>query len=390
MEISLRKNGLTIGFIFLNMAILGIVHSMRGPALPFIQTEYALGYDRIAFMIIVCSLGMFLGVLIGGRICERFGYKRGLLFSTIIMFISLGSLSVYSGFEYLIIKFFFIYTALGCMDIALNALGSRVFITKTAILMSLTHFFFGAGSAGGAQYAGFMLDGDTPWRHIFISVLILYALSFAMIFFAKFPQTHQNGNANQQPFTTVIKDTRVWLAFGTTGFSSIFDFGIINWLVIYLRDTQNMTPHASASYLTLYFALFALGRLVGGVIAEKFGYVKIFFVCMLSAGLLFFAGIITGNALLFSGTGLFTSVFFPLFLSIIVKDFRDDAPSVISIIFPLNGVLFMLSSFVLGILMESIGVQTGFYVIGAFIVIAPIFLLSLNRKLIRKTSCSNN
>ena len=94
--------------------------------------------------------------------------------------------------------------------------------------------------------------------------------------------------------------------------------------------------------------LFALGRLLGGFLAEKLGYIKTFFICILSSAIFFLLGIITGNAVLFAVIGLFTSVFFPLFLSIVVKEFKENAPAVINITFPLNSVLFMASSFFSG------------------------------------------
>jgi len=364
------------------MAILGIVQSARGPSLPFIQAEHGLSYSTIAFFITICSVGMLLGVLVGGRICERFGYRKGLIFATVIIFASLGVLRLHTGFERLVINFFFIYLALGWIDIALNSLGSRIFVTKTAILMSLAHFFFGVGSAGGSQYAGIMLTQGIPWRYIFISVLVLYAISLLLIFFATLPRAQPKDQRKGLPFLKIIRDVRVWLSFGMIGFCVMFEFGIANWLVIYLRDSQHMEPGASASYLSLYFILFAIGRLLGGAAAEKLGYIKIFLVCILSSAILFLLGIMTANALLFSGVGLFSSVFFPLFLSIVVKEFKEEAPAVINIIVPLNSVLFMTSSIALGMLMEQIGAQAGFYIIGSFVVIAPVFLFSLKKRLI--------
>jgi len=348
------------------------------------QAEYGLSYSRLAFLLTVCSVGMLLGVLIGGRVCERFGYRKGLLFATAMMLVSLGALRTHSGFELFVINFFFIYAALGWIDIALNALGSRIFVTKTAVLMSLTHFFFGVGSAGGSQYAGFILAQEIPWRHIFISMVLLYAISLLMTFFAKFPEAQPKGSGSGLPFVKVIQDVRVWLSFGMIGLCVMFEFGIANWLVIYLRDSQNMNPSTSASYLALYFILYALGRLVGGIVAEKLGYIKTFLICILSSAALFSLGIMTGYALLFSGVGLFVSVFFPLFLSIVVKEFKEEAPAVVNVIVPLNNVLFMVSSIMLGILMERLGVQTGFYIIGSFVAIAPVFLFFLKRKLVHE------
>ena len=379
-----KRSWLTVGFIFLNMAILGLVQSARGPVLPFMQTEYGLSYSRLAFLITICSVGMLLGVLVGGRICERFGYRKGLLLVTAIMFVSLWALQLHSGFAFLVINFFFVYLALGWIDIALNALGSRIFITKTAILMSVTHFFFGVGSAAGSQYAGLMLAQNISWRLIFMSVLILYTVSLALFFFVKFPDIQPKEQTDNASSLNLIRDVRVWLCFGMIGLCVMFEFGIANWLVIYLRDSHHMNPSASASYLSLYFVLFSIGRLFGGLIAEKLGYLKTLFICILSSATLFFLGIMTGNALLFSGVGLFSSVFFPLFLSIVVKEFKEDAPAVINVIIPLNSVLFMTSSIVLGILMERIGVQIGFYVLGSFLLIAPAFLFLLKKKFVHK------
>ena len=284
----------------------------------------------------------------------------------------------------MVINFFFIYAAFGCIDIALNALGSRIFVTKTAILMSLAHFFFGVGSAGGSQYAGVMLANEIPWRYIFISILILYALSLVVICFATFPDMRQKSNTKGVRSVKVMKDVRVWLSFGTIGLCVIFDFGLTNWLVIYLRDNQHMTPDASASYLAVYFVFFSLGRLLGGVVAEKLGYIKTFFICIVGSVAFFSLGIMLDSALLFAVIGLFTSVFFPLFLSIVVKEFKEDAPAVINLIIPLNSVLFMASSVLLGILMERIGVQAGFYILGLFVAIAPVFLFFLKRSLKHK------
>ena len=384
MSASWKRNWIVIGFIFLNMAILGIVQAARGPVLPFIEAEYRLSYSSLALILAVCAIGLLLGVSIGGRICERFGYRKGLLFATAILFTSLGILGTHSSFESLLVNFFFIYLALGCIDISINSLASTIFVTKTAILMSVTHFFFGLGSAGGSQYAGFMLAGEIPWRHIFISVLVLCAISLIMVFLAKFPDAKQKDSGKGLRFAEVIKDMRVWLLFGTIGLCVMFDFGVTSWLVLYLRNSQNMTPDASASYLALYFLLFALGRLFGGVIAEKLGYIKTFLVCIIGAIVFFSLGIILNHAFLFAIIGLFTSVFFPLFLSIVVKEFQDNAPAVIHVIFPLNNILFMASSALLGILMDNIGVQAGFYMIGLFIAIAPVCLFFLKKSLKHK------
>ena len=384
MNISSKNKWFMTGFIFLNMVILGLAHAVRGPVLPFIKEEYLLSYSALAFMITVCSLGLLLGVLIGGRLCERFGYKKGMISVSIFLSFSLAALSFHTSFVSLSVNFFFIYVALGFIDIALNSLGSRMFITKTAILMSLAHFFFGVGSAGGSQYAGYMLANEIPWRFIMTSIFIVYAVSMLIACFAKFPEVNiENKNAGL-PFITVIKDVRVWLGFGTMGFCLVFDLGIFNWLIIYLREVQGMSPDTSASYLALYFVFFSIGRLLGGVAAEKFGYIRTFFVCIVSAVAFFVTGIVTGSALSFAIIGLFSSVFFPLFLSIVIREFKSDAPAVINVILPLNNILFMVSSVLLGVLMDYLGARIGFYTIVLFVIIAPVFLFAFKKRVMNE------
>ena len=80
----------------------------------------------------------------------------------------------------------------------------------------------------------------------------MYAISLLLTFFAEFPNAQGKGNDNRLQLVKAIKDIRVWFSFGTIGLCVIFDFGIANWLVIYLRNSQNMNPSTSASYLELY------------------------------------------------------------------------------------------------------------------------------------------
>jgi len=377
---STRKNVFAVGFIFLNMLILGILQSVRGPILPFIQDDYGLSYSGIGLVITICSVGMLLGIVVGGRVCERLGYQKGVFLGILIMLVSLLTLGIEGSVSLLFVIFFTLYFGLGWVDIALNSLGSRLFLTKTAILMSLTHFFFGVGLSGGSGYAGMMLVDETSWRYIFLSIALLFAISLLLTFLTKFPVVN-GANENQgMPFATAIRDSRIWLFLAVLGLATVFDLGIANWLVIYLRG-QAMSASASASFLSLYFILFAVGRLVGGVVAEKVGYLRVFSGCVVASGLLFMLGIITGVNLLFAVTGLFTSVFFPLFLALIVQEFEGHAPAVLNIVLPLNSIIFMTSSLILGAMMERFGVRYGFYMIGLFMLVAPMFIWLLKKKL---------
>ena len=87
-----------------------------------------------------------------------------------------------------------------------------------------------------------------------------------------------------------------------------------------------------------------LGRLKGGYIAEKLGYIKIILYFAIASVVLFASGMLLGNqfAFLFSCIGFFASIMFPTMMSVIMKEFPTGTSSVMGFVISAAGGINML------------------------------------------------
>ena len=132
------------------------------------------------------------------------------------------------------------------------------------------------------------------------------------------------------PAAQMLKNKKVWLIVATLGFCTVAELGMANWLVNFLQEVRGMGVEQSSSYMTFFFAAFMLGRLVGGYIAEKIGYIRIIMYFAIISMVLFVSGMFLDNsfAFLFSCIGFFVSIMFPTMMSVIMKEFPNGTSSI--------------------------------------------------------------
>jgi fucose permease len=164
----------------------------------------------------------------------------------------------------------------------------------------------------------------------------------------------------------------------------VVEIGTGNWLVSYLRGTYGLGAEEGAQFLSLFFLFFTLGRLVGGYIVERAGYVRCIFgfgvaILALDAG-----GFLIGRdgVLLFSITGFFISTMYPTFMALIMKEFPIGTGSVMGFVITAVAAVNMLMNWVVGQTSDLLGVAAGFGSFMVYMVVALTLLTLLNQRLI--------
>jgi fucose permease len=144
-----------------------------------------------------------------------------------------------------------------------------------------------------------------------------------------------------------------------------------------------MGADQSATYLSLFFVTFTLGRLIGGYMMERIGYVQGILWFAVITLCLYIAGQVLGQdgALLFSLTGFFISIMFPTVMAMIMHEFRVGTGSIMGFIITASGSVNMLFNWVIGQTSDLLGVRAGFASFMIYTVIAIGLLLLLNRYL---------
>jgi fucose permease len=343
-----------------DIALYGFVSSMRGVSYPLIKNMFTVSYSQQGIMTALLS---FVGVsfcVIPGMFMRRFGLKKTVGAGFAVMILGMGSLFFAGSFQAAAGLLMILQAGFGFFEIGLNAMGVRIFTSRSALMMILLHFFFGVGAVCGPRFAGFLVNtAGLSWQAVYPLALIPVFAMLALSLAAPFPGMMKAENRNaagpasplsseeapdQIPFLKALKEPLVWIFGLVMGLISSIEACSTSWSGLYLQDVFGIDP-ASGLFVSAFFALYTLSRFFGGFLAEKAGYVRISAVCCLAVPLVLAASFLLGKPGIFllPVTGLFIAPVYPTMLAISVGVFGKKAqamsPAIISIAFSLNGLI---------------------------------------------------
>lgn len=370
-------------FTYLCMMVFGFTENLKGTAIPPIRAQFGINYSSIGIMLFVSTLGYIAATFIGGFAADRFGQKKVLSLGFILVIFSCTAFTFSKSFLMVSLFYFLLNAGFGCFDVSLNSLGAKIFTRNSAIMMNLMHLFYGLGSSLGPKFAGGLLLKKVPWSRVYFYSLVFTSAVFLYMCFSKFPENSQDQLDGRMPFMNIIKNKKIWLFAGLLGFCEVAEIGEANWLVNYLQQIRGMNISKSSSYLTFFFITFTLGRLIGGFLAEKIGYIKIIIYFTIGTMAAFTGGFLLNNsfAFLFSFMGFFVSLMFPTIMAIIMKEFKDGTGSIMGFIITAAAGVNMTVNFLIGKTNDIAGVSAGFGSILIYDALILVIIFPLNRML---------
>jgi len=373
-----------IVLVFLCMAIFGLIDNLKGTLIPSIRNEFGVDYSAIGTMLFVSSLGYLSASLISGIVADKLGKKAILMSGFILLIISTSLFYKANSFPVTVILMFLISTSFGCIEVAVNSLGAQIFVRNAAIMMNMTHLFYGLGSAISPKYAGNMLATNLRWSYIYTITLAILVPGFIYMAFLRFPKSPEDQNNDKLPVAKLLRDKKVWLIIATLGFCTVAEVGMANWLVNFLQVVRGMNVEQSSLYMTFYFASFMLGRFFGGYIAERIGYIRIILYFAIISVILFSSGMMLPNsfAFLFSCIGFFVSIMFPTMMSVIMKEFPTGTSSVMGLVISAAGGINMIINWIIGKTNDMLNVNFGFMSISLYMMLIVVFIIPLRKKTI--------
>ncbi|NLU36022.1 MAG: MFS transporter [Clostridiales bacterium] len=372
-----------IVLVFLCMAVFGLIDNLKGTLLPSIRLEFGVDYSAIGTMLFAASLGYLLASLVSGIAADRLGKKTILMFGFVLLIGATALFYVAKSFPVTVLLLLMISTGFGCVEVAVNSLGAQIFVTNAAVMMNMTHLFYGLGSSISPKYAGTMLARSLPWNYIYTITLAILIPGLIYMAFLRFPKTPEEESNNKMPAAQMLKSKKVWLIVATLGFCTVAELGMANWLVNFLQEVRGMGVEQSSSYMTFFFAAFMLGRLVGGYIAEKIGYIRIIMYFAIISMVLFVSGMFLDNsfAFLFSCIGFFVSIMFPTMMSVIMKEFPNGTSSIMGFAISAAGGINMIVNWIIGKTNDLLDVNYGFMSIAAYMLLIVVFIIPLRKML---------
>lgn len=362
--------------IYLVMVIAAIAEGLINIFTVPIKMDFSITDTNLSVMFMFGTLAYLICNYIGGALCEKIGQKKLILIGLIGAILTNLIQAWSPNFIIFTIAFALIQAFLGLMSIATNTVIPVLWITGQAIAMNLTHFAYGVGLSASQKLSGMLMVDGFSWRTIYIGSAVLTLIVFIIFIFIKLP-IYKQEKEEKLPITIILKDKLVWFFFIGLGFYILAEQGTGRWLPTFIESSyKNINESNIASYVSIFFLLLTIGRLVGGFIVEKIGAMRTVKLFSFIGGVIFIVGLILGEKGLYivSIAGFFFSIMFPTIVVIVSNTFKRSTAYIIGIIIALASVVNMLVNLLLGVVSDLIGIKYAIFIVPISIFITFIFL----------------
>lgn len=371
-----KTNYLVIAFLFIIMILSAMGDNLRGVFIPSFKSDFLVQDTHMGIMLVAGSIGYIIFAYLGGMICETLGHKRLISIGVALMVISLFTLYLSPNFVVLMIGMFLINAGWAFIGVSINTVIPIIALSFQAIIMNLVHFSFGVGATITQRTAGLLLSKGVEWRTMYLCISILFFIVFLAFIPVKIPFIEKSKEDKKIDYKSIFKNKLVYFYMISLGFYVGAEIGTGNWFVNYMKETYAYSENQGTYYTTLFFGTFALGRLLGGFIAEKLGTVKTVLISSVLAFLFYFSGLVIGqNGLALVGvSGLFFSVVFPTLILSTNEVFKKNTTYIIGIFTTASSAISMVINFVIGWLNDLVGVPMAYYTIPVCLFFNMIFV----------------
>ena len=376
--------------IYATMFLFGFTDNVKGVSYPLIKSEFGVAYDSQGGLVSLAFFGYVIFCLAASLFMQRFGIKKSILVGYILVCIGAVATLAAPSFWLAALSLWMINAGFGFYEVGTNAMATVVFTSRAALMLNLMHGFYGLGAILGPKAAGLLTDSyNLSWRQVYLAVIIPTAAIFFFILFTKFKRgTNQDPSGGSSPritFFSALKNPIVWLFCLVIGFMEVIEFGAANWGGLYLKDVYGLDPRiVGASFVSLFYILFTLSRLLSGVVIEKIGYIRSLYLALAGTIALFLVGFGAGrNGIwVLPVTGFFIGMMWPTMIAVAMQVFGADAPAATSVIITVGGAINGVFQLVIGLTNQYAGAAWGYRscLLYAVVVLGILYLLSARIK----------
>jgi fucose permease len=377
------------------MFLFGFLENIKGVSYPLIKTEFGVSYDEQGRMVSLLSFSYTFFCVAAGFILSRFGLKKVYLLGFVFALLGLSSIFFAPGFWISAVCLFFVFSCFGLFEIGINGLASILFTKKAALFLNLLHFMYGVGAVFGPKAAGMLCNMEgISWRHVYLFSIPLVLIFFIPAAAAKYPKPEDGrsgdspaeraesspperaesspperaagspaGNARPGTFTGALRTPMVWFFGLILGLMMSVEMATSNWGSLYFQDVYGMDPTTTgAGFVSSFFVLFTLSRLVSGFMIEKIGYIKSLLGAVLIIAVIFVAGFTLGRMGIYvlPVLGFFIAILWPTIMAVAIGFFGVNAPVMTSAVIAIGGLFNALMQLSTGYINRYAGAAWGY------------------------------
>ncbi len=378
--IGMKNKTQFLAILSMLMTMLGMsfIGGSRGVLVPVFKSEFLVTDSNIGFMFLVSTFGYMIFTYVVGNILETIGNKKTLIIGTFIIMASLVVMIFSPNFIVFTFAYFLNGAGNAFLIFGVNFTTPLFAVAFQAALMNIIHGSYGLGSAFVQRLTGYLISMSIDWRVMLSGFLAFQFLILFLIIISKYPNIPKEVKVDPQgaPIINVspLKNKIVYFYIFALGFGLIGEHGINNWFVNYAKEGFGIGENVGSTYLSLFFILFTIGRFAGGFLLEKIGYLKGVIIAQLLTAVIYLIGIQLGanGFLLIAMAGILQAIIYPTIVTTIPKVFKKNSAKTMATIIIGSSLLNNLSSLFLGVLNDTIGVISSFYMLPIQVVLSAI------------------
>ncbi len=373
---------LTIG-AFYAFFIFGFADNMKGATIPALLSDLHLSYSQGGTILLGAYIGFLIATLLTGILADLAGKKAVIFVAGAALLIGIAGYSTFSSFWLLMAAMLVLGVGIGSIELGGNAMIVELHGADRGRFLNLLAVFHGLGSMVAPFYAGQMLADGASWRLVYRLALIPVVLLPAYFLFLRYPHQRQAPRANgglQKVWRSAVSSEMACF-YLLIGAYCAAEIGIGSWIVEFLQKAKGQSVIASSLYLSLYFGLIMLGRLLGSFVVERAGYFRIMLLAASASILCLTLGVFGPPALapLVPLTGLFFSVIFPTTTAAVSGRHQENVGTLLGLLFTFAGIGGMVGPWMVGVAGDALGIQPGFGTLISMCVLMVAALTALTR-----------
>jgi FHS family glucose/mannose:H+ symporter-like MFS transporter len=380
---------------FLSFFVFGFVDNLKGPLLPELLRNGAYSYSQGGTIVLAGYVGFIVACLLSGVMADMVNNRSVLLFAAICLCI--GSIGFGTTQSYLGLILFMAITGvgLGAIELGANGLMVELHSESRGLYLNLLSTFHGFGSLLVPLYAGWLVNAGFPWQQIYGSSILL-AVPLLIVFWprnrsgseavirqgAEFDSSHEHGLSYWRTLYRVGFTSRMICFYVLIAAYVAMELSVGAWMMEFLQHERHMSVRTSSIYLSSFFVLLMLGRLLGAFVVERVDSLMAVLTAIICSTLCMFVGIFGDGYLvvLLPVSGFFMSIVFPTVTAAVTKLHVAKTGTILGILFAFGGVGGAFGPWTVGFVSDLAGPKIGLASSLAFSIIALGALFCLKRR----------
>ncbi len=274
----------TVIIAFLAFIGLGLTGGLLGLAWPSMQKQFDLPLDGVNTLFIVQTAAYSLASFYIGRLMSRLGSGTVLLAGACLMTLTLFGTATASAWTLIVLLGVIGGLGSGLVDAGLNL---YIATYHSAQQMNFLHACFGIGITIGPLIMTEALRRNLGWE---VGYAIVGVMLIGMILLLGFTRrewrnegfaTADNKPVRRESFAETLRVPVVWYSMATFVAYVGLEIGIGQWAYILLTDSRGIAPETAGPWVSVYWGAFTVGRILWGIIANRFEISTVLRYCML-------------------------------------------------------------------------------------------------------------